>query len=281
MTVILDGKSLSEKILKELKEKISELDKKPTLAVVLVGKDPASQIYVRNKKTAAERIGINSLVIALPEDISEQNLIEQIHILNEDRNIDAMIVQFPLPKHINEKKVVETIDPVKDVEGFHPMNIGLRTLGAKDIPIPCTPKGILRILKEYSISIEGKNAVVIGRSDIVGKPTAQLLLKENATVTIAHSKTKDLKSHTKMADIIVVAIGKPNFLTEDMIKEGVVIVDVGINRSETKLCGDVDFERVKNKASFITPVPKGIGPMTIAMLMENTYELYLQNQNLL
>jgi len=276
MATILDGKGLSEKILKGLKEKISELDRKPTLAVVLVGTDPASQIYVRNKKTAAEKIGIKSLVITLPEDISEQNLIEQIHILNEDKNINAILVQFPLPKNINENKIVETIDPVKDVEGFHPYNIGLRGLGAKDVALPCTPKGILRILKEYSISIEGKNAVVIGRSDIVGKPTAQLLLKENATVTIAHSKTKDLKNHTKMADIIVVAIGKPNFLTEDMVKEGVVIVDVGINRTETKLCGDADFERVKNKASFITPVPKGIGPMTIAMLMENTYELYLK-----
>lgn len=276
MTTILDGKSLSEKILIELKEKISKLEKKPTLAVVLVGDDPSSQIYVRNKKTAAEKIGINSIVLALPEDISEQNLIEQIHILNEDKNITAIIVQFPLPKHLNEKRIVETIDPIKDVEGFNPINIGLRTLGANDIALPCTPKGIIRILKEYSIPIEGKNAVMIGRSDIVGKPTAQLLLNENATVTVVHSKTKDIKCHTKMADIIVIAIGKPKFLTEDMVKEGVVIIDVGINRTNNGICGDVDFEHVKNKASFITPVPKGIGPMTIAMLMENTYELYIK-----
>lgn len=279
MTIILDGKKLSEKIKNNLKTEIQELSTKPKLAVILVGEDPASQIYVRNKQKIAEAIGIESLAIELPNDTSEENLIEHIHILNEDKNINAILVQLPLPNHINSNKIIETIEPTKDVDGLHPINCGKLVNGQKPYAIPCTPKGIIKLLKEYNIELQGLNTVVIGRSNLVGKPIAQLLLKENATVIMAHSKTKNLKDLTKNADLIVSAIGVPNFLTADMVKDGVIIVDVGINRLDGKLIGDVDFENVKNKSSYITPVPGGIGLMTTATLMENTFELYkLQNQ---
>lgn len=280
MTVILDGKNLSQKILAQIASQVEKIDKKPTLAVILVGNNPASQIYVKNKKNTAEKIGIKSIVIPLPEDVSEDNMIEQINILNEDTNINAILVQLPLPKHINLNRVLKAIDPAKDVDGFSPINVGMRTITDYQYSYPCTPKGIIRLLKEYNIPIEGKNAVVVGRSNIVGKPTAQLLLKENATVTILHSKSQNIKELTKLADIVIVAIGKPHFLTQDMIKENATIIDVGINRINGKLLGDVDFDNVKNKAGFITPVPGGVGPMTIAMLMENTLELYKLQQGL-
>ncbi len=279
MTVILDGKALSANILLNLESEIKKLEKKPKLAVILVGENPASQIYVKNKQKTALQIGIESLVIDLPETISEDNLIEHIHILNEDKNINAILVQLPLPKHINVNRVIENIEPTKDVDGFHPLNAGKLAIGQTPYAYPCTPKGIIKLLEEYKINLEGKKTVVVGRSNIVGKPLAQLLLSKNATVTIAHSKTENLKEMTKNADIIFSAIGQAKFITQDMVKDNVIAVDVGINRCDGKLCGDIDFENIKSKADFITPVPGGIGPMTIAMLMQNTLELYnLQNQ---
>lgn len=279
MAVLLDGKILSNKILETLEINIKRQAKKPILAVILVGEDPASQIYVRNKQKTAQKIGIESLVIELPADVSEENLIEHIHILNEDKNINAILVQLPLPKHINSNRVIEKIDPLKDVDGFHPINAGKLAIGQMPYSYPCTPKGIMKLLDSYNIKLEGLNAVVVGRSNIVGKPLAQMLLNNNTTVTIAHSKTKNLPDITKNADIVFTAIGKSNFLTAEMVKENAIIVDVGINRINNKLTGDVDFKSVEPKASFITPVPGGVGPMTIAMLMENTFELYkLQNQ---
>ncbi len=274
MTVLIEGKTLSQKILKDLETSIEKLDKKPKLAVVLVGENPASQIYVRNKQKTALKIGMESLVIELPDTVSEENLVEQIHILNEDKDINAILVQLPLPNHINSNRIIETIDPIKDVDGFHPINAGKLAIGQFPYAYPCTPKGIIKLLEEYNIDIEGKHAVVVGRSNIVGKPLAQMLLRKNATVTIAHSKTKNLKDITKNADILVSAIGQPGFIKEEMVAEGAIVIDVGINRINGKLSGDIDFENVKNKTSFITPVPGGVGPMTIAMLMQNTLELY-------
>lgn len=281
MTIILDGKTLANKITNEISVKVSKLDKKPKLAVIIVGNNPASEIYVRNKQLKAESIGFESLVLPLPEDISEENLLEHICILNEDMNINAILVQLPLPKHINKKRILEAIEPIKDVDGFTSYNFGRLALGYKPYAIPCTPKGIIRILDEYKIDLTGKNVVVIGRSNIVGKPVALLLEQRNATVTIAHSKTQDLKEITKKADIIVTAIGKPKFLNSDYISENTVIIDVGINRTQTGLAGDVDFENVKELCSHITPVPGGVGPMTIAMLMENTLELFSLQQTLI
>lgn len=281
MTIILDGKNLAEKITKELSNKVSKLEKKPKLAVVIVGNNPASEIYVRNKQLKAESIGFESLVLPLPEDISEENLLEHIYILNEDMNINAILVQLPLPEHINKKRILEAIDPIKDVDGFTSYNFGKLALGYKPYAIPCTPKGIIRILDEYKIDLTGKNVVVIGRSNIVGKPVALLLEQRNATVTIAHSKTQDLKEITKKADIIISAIGNAKFLTEEYITKNTIIVDVGINRTESGLAGDIDFENVKELCSYITPVPGGVGPMTIAMLMENTLELFSLQQTLI
>lgn len=279
MAVLLDGKALSNIILENLELNIKKLATKPKLAVILVGDNAASQVYVKNKEKTARRIDIESLVIELPAEVSEDNLIEHIHILNEDKNINAILVQLPLPKHINTNKVLEKIDPMKDVDGFHPINAGKIAIGQTPFAYPCTPKGIIKLLDSYNINLEGLNAVVIGRSNIVGKPLAQLLLNKNTTVTIAHSKTKNIKDLTKHADIVLTAIGQPNFLKADMVKEGAIIIDVGINKVDGKLAGDVDFKSVEHKASFITPVPGGVGPMTIAMLMENTYELYkLQHQ---
>lgn len=280
MTIILDGKSLADKITQNLKNEVSKLDKKPKLAVILVGDNPASEIYVRNKEKRAVEIGFESLVLPLPKDISEENLLEHIYILNEDENINAILIQLPLPAHLNKQRIMEAIEPIKDVDGFTSYNFGRLALGYKPYSYPCTPKGIIRLLDEYNIEIEGKNALVIGRSIIVGKPVSLLLQSRNATVTTAHSKTKKLKELASKADIIVSAVGKPRFITADYVKENAIIVDVGINRTENGLCGDVDFVNVKEKTSFITPVPKGVGPMTIAMLMENTLELYKIQQKL-
>lgn len=280
MTIILDGKSLADKITQNLKNEVSKLDKKPKLAVILVGDNPASEIYVRNKEKRAVEIGFESLVLPLPKDISEENLLEHIYILNEDENINAILIQLPLPEHINKQRIMEAIEPIKDVDGFTSYNFGRLALGYKPYSYPCTPKGIIRLLDEYNIEIEGKNALVIGRSIIVGKPVSLLLQSRNATVTTAHSKTKNLKELASKADIIVSAVGKPRFITADYVKENAIIVDVGINRTENGLCGDVDFVNIKEKTSFITPVPKGVGPMTIAMLMENTLELYKIQQKL-
>lgn len=280
MTIILDGKSLADKITQNLKNEVSKLDKNPKLAVILVGDNPASEIYVRNKEKRAVEIGFESLVLPLSKDISEENLLEHIYILNEDENINAILIQLPLPEHINKQRIMEAIEPIKDVDGFTSYNFGRLALGYKPYSYPCTPKGIIRLLDEYNIEIEGKNALVIGRSIIVGKPVSLLLQSRNATVTTAHSKTKNLKELASKADIIVSAVGKPRFITADYVKENAIIVDVGINRTENGLCGDVDFVNVKEKTSFITPVPKGVGPMTIAMLMENTLELYKIQQKL-
>lgn len=281
MTTILDGKALSLKITETIKQEVSMLSKKPKLAVILVGNDPASEIYVNNKNIKAKSIGFDSLVITLPNDTTEENILEHIYILNEDSNINAILVQLPLPEHINKQRILEAIDPIKDVDGFTSYNFGRLALGYKPYAIPCTPKGIIRLLDEYNINIESKNVLIIGRSNIVGKPMSILMQQRNATVTIAHSKTKDLKSLAKQADIIISAIGKPKYITKDYIKNGAVIIDVGISRNNEGICGDVDFEDVKNLSSYITPVPGGIGPMTIAMLMENTFDLYKYQRDLM
>lgn len=274
MTVILDGKAFALKIEEELKNKISGLPRKPKLAVVIVGDDSASQIYVRNKQKAAQRVGIDSITIELPKETSQINLMTQIEILNKDETINAILVQLPLPEHINKSAILQAISPLKDVDGFSPYNLGLMFSGSDPVAYPCTPKGIIKLLKEYNIPIEGKKAVVIGRSLIVGKPMAFLLQKENATVTLAHSKTQDLSEITKSADIIVCAVGKAGLIDSSYIGENPVVIDVGINRVDGKITGDVAFDEVKDMCSYISPVPKGIGPITIAMLLENTYELY-------
>lgn len=272
MTKIIDGKQISLDIKNELKEKITKYKEQGieiTLAVVKVGNDPASAVYVRNKEKACEYVGINSKTLALPEETTEEELLNVVKKLNEDKNVNGILVQLPLPKHIDESKVLLTIDSTKDVDGFHPVNVGKMVIG-EDTFLPCTPAGIIEMIKRTDIDIEGKECVVIGRSNIVGKPMAMLMLKENATVTIAHSRTKDLKEVTKRADIIVAAIGKAKFVTADYVKEGAVVIDVGMDRDENgKLCGDVDFESVSKVASAITPVPGGVGPMTVTMLLVN------------
>lgn len=273
MTTILDGKKISAKILDELGEKISKLNRKPGLAVILVGCDSASELYVGMKEKAAIKLGINSLVIKFPEDLDEKTLLAKIDELNNDKNIDGILVQLPLPSQIDEKTVIQSISPKKDVDGFTPENIGRISIGSVPYAYPCTPKGILRLLDEYKIEIEGKHAVVVGRSNIVGKPVAQMLLNRNATVTICHSRTKNLSDIIKTADIVVSAVGKNKTIRKEMIKSGAVIIDVGTSKINGKLCGDVDFQNVFDSASFITPVPGGVGPMTIACLMENVFEL--------
>ena len=280
MTVILDGKTLANKITEELKKKTQSLTNKPRLAVLLVGDNPASQIYVRNKQKKAEYIGFESIVIPLPKEATEDNILEHIYILNEDTNINAILVQLPLPDGINQKRIIEAIDPIKDVDGFTSYNFGRLALGYNPYAYPCTPKGIIRLLVEYNIELTGKNVLVIGRSNIVGKPVSLMLQQKNATVTMANSYTVNLKEIAKQADIIISAIGKPKFITKDYIKDNAIVVDVGINRTEMGLCGDVDFDDIKQNVSFVTPVPGGIGPMTIAMLMENTYELYLKQKQI-
>lgn len=272
MYQIIDGKKISQEIKDELKEKVAKdkaAGKEISLAVIQVGNDPASSVYVRNKKNACAYIGIQSLSYELAEETTEQELLSLIRKLNEDAKVNGILVQLPLPKHIDEEKVIQTIDPKKDVDGFHVQNVGALCVGSEGY-VSCTPLGIITLLKRSGIDIAGKNCVVIGRSNIVGKPMALLLLRENGTVTVCHSKTKDMREITKQADILVVAIGKPKFIDETYVKEGAVVVDVGIHRNEeNKLCGDVDFEKVAPHTSAITPVPGGVGPMTIAMLMNN------------
>jgi len=273
MSKILDGKKISAKIRDDLAAEVIQLNEQGiqvTLAVIVVGQDPASRVYVNNKKRACAQIGYVSKEYVLLEDITESNLLKLIQELNADRQVNGILVQLPLPKHINEKNILKEINPVKDVDAFHAVNVGNIMIGDFDF-LPCTPAGVMELLKAYDIEIEGKYSVVVGRSNIVGKPMAMLLLHQNSTVTICHSKTNDLTGICQRADIIVAAIGKAKFIKADMIKDGAVIIDVGMNRDENgRLCGDVDFEDVKNKVSAITPVPGGVGPMTIAMLMKNT-----------
>lgn len=273
MAIILDGKKLRDKIFESLKAELDKMSEKPTLAVILVGENPASQIYVRNKKKTAEKLGINSLSIEYPADISENELLSKIQELNNDKNITAILVQLPLPEHINKNKIIDAILPQKDVDGLTPYNLGKLFSGEEPYVYPCTPKGILLLLDEYNIELNGKNVVVVGRSNLVGKPVAQMLLKRNATVTMCHSHTKNLSEITKTADIVVSAVGK-NVIGEKMLKSNCVVIDVGIFRDENgKLSGDVDFENVSKISAYISPVPGGVGPMTIASLMLNTVEL--------
>lgn len=278
MTQIIDGKRISQEIKDELREKVESLKaegKEAALAVIQVGNDPASSVYVNNKKKACAYIGIRSLSYELPEETTEEELLELIGRLNRDDTVNGILVQLPVPAHINEDKIIQAIAPEKDVDGFHPENVGKLVIGEPGF-VSCTPAGIIQLLKRSGIEIAGKNCVVIGRSNIVGKPMALLMLRENATVTVAHSRTQNLKEICKRADILIVAIGKPQFITAEYVKEGAVVVDVGIHRNENnKLCGDVKYDEVFPFASAITPVPGGVGPMTIAMLMNNCVESML------
>ncbi|EMB0997649.1 bifunctional methylenetetrahydrofolate dehydrogenase/methenyltetrahydrofolate cyclohydrolase FolD [Listeria monocytogenes] len=273
MGEIIDGKKLAKEIQEKVTREVAELvkeGKKPGLAVVLVGDNQASRTYVRNKQKRTEEAGMKSVLIELPENVTEEKLLSVVEELNEDKTIHGILVQLPLPEHISEEKVIDTISYDKDVDGFHPVNVGNLFIG-KDSFVPCTPAGIIELIKSTGTQIEGKRAVVIGRSNIVGKPVAQLLLIENATVTIAHSRTKDLPQVAKEADILVVATGLAKFVKKDYTKPGAVVIDVGMDRDENnKLCGDVDFDDVVEEAGFITPVPGGVGPMTITMLLANT-----------
>ena len=273
MAKIIDGKAVSQFVKDEVKKEVSALGEKGVsvgLAVIIVGNDPASRTYVNNKKKACEATGIISEEYALPEDTTMDELLALIKELNAKKSINGILCQLPLPKHLDEKAVIENIDPIKDVDAFHAVNTGHIMIGDYSF-LPCTPAGIMEMLKYYNIEIEGKDCVVIGRSNIVGKPMAMLLLQKNGTVTICHSRTKNLKEVTSRADILVAAVGIPYFVTADMVKDGAVVIDVGMDRNkEGKLCGDVDFAEVEKKASYITPVPGGVGPMTIATLMKNT-----------
>lgn len=275
MAKIIDGKHISQEIKDELKQEVAVLKasgRECALAVIQVGNDPASSVYVRNKKKACEYIGIRSLSYELDENTSEDELLASIDKLNADPSVHGILCQLPLPKHMDEDKVIKRISPEKDVDGFHPQNVGALVIGQQGF-VSCTPAGIIQLLKRSNIQMEGKHCVVIGRSNIVGKPMALLMLRENATVTICHSRTRNLKGLCKEADILIVAIGKPQFITADYVKEGAVVIDVGIHRDENnKLCGDVKYDEVEPVASAITPVPGGVGPMTIAMLMHNCVE---------
>ena len=269
---ILDGKALSDKIKSNLKKQISKLGVTPGLAVVLVGDDPASFTYVNMKEKACREAGIYSIVHKMPLDISQNKILDTIKMMNDNPNIDGILVQLPLPAHIDETLILEAIDPKKDVDGFHPYNSGRLVLGLDGF-VPCTPLGVMKLLDEYEIKPKGLNVCIVGASNIVGKPMMNLLLNQFATVDICHIYTKDLKSHTKRADMIIVGVGKVGLITKDMVKEGAVVIDIGINRLKNgKLVGDVDFEKVSKKCSFITPVPGGVGPMTIAMLLKNTVQ---------
>ena len=272
MAQIIDGKKISAEIKEELKAKTAELKQKGiegTLAVIQVGKDPASSVYVRNKKKACEYIGIGSQSYELPEETTQEELLDLIADLNQDKEVNGILVQLPVPAHIDEKKIINAISPQKDVDGFHPESVGSLTIGQQGF-VSCTPAGIIELLKRSGVEIDGKNCVIVGRSNIVGKPMALLMLRENATVTITHSHTKNLKEICQNADILIVAVGKKEFITGDYIKQGAVVIDVGIHRDENnKLFGDVKYEEASQKASLITPVPGGVGPMTIAMLMHN------------
>lgn len=275
MSQLIDGKQISKQIKDELKEEVQRLSaagRKACLAVVQVGDDPASSVYVRNKKKACAYIGIESKSFELPEETTEEELVSLVEDLNRDNEVNGILVQLPLPKHIDEDKIIRTISPDKDVDGFHPVSVGRLWIGEKGF-LSCTPAGIIQLLKRSGITIEGKECVIIGRSNIVGKPMAALLLRENGTVTVTHSRTKNLKEVTKRADILIVAIGKKQFITSEYVKEGAVVIDVGMHRDENNhLCGDVDFADVEPHTSAITPVPGGVGPMTIAMLMNNCVE---------
>ncbi|EOP13201.1 MULTISPECIES: bifunctional methylenetetrahydrofolate dehydrogenase/methenyltetrahydrofolate cyclohydrolase FolD [Bacillus] len=275
VAVIIKGNEVAEKKRAQLTEEVVKLKAQgivPGLAVILVGEDPASRSYVKGKEKGCEQVGIYSELIELPETITEERLLAEIDRLNGDDRINGILVQLPLPKHIEEKAIIERISPEKDVDGFHPISVG-RMMTGQDTFLPCTPHGIVELVKETNLDISGKHVVVIGRSNIVGKPVGQLFLNENATVTYCHSKTQNMKELTKLADILIVAVGRPKMVTADYIKEGAVVIDVGVNRLETgKLCGDVDFDNVLDVAGYITPVPKGVGPMTITMLLHNTVE---------
>ncbi|MBM6875931.1 bifunctional methylenetetrahydrofolate dehydrogenase/methenyltetrahydrofolate cyclohydrolase FolD [Fusobacterium mortiferum] len=280
----LDGKDLAQRIKLQLKEETLELKeslgKVPGLAIILVGDNPASKIYVNSKIKGCSELGFESFAHFLPEDTNEEKVLELIGELNEDERVNGILVQLPLPKHIDEKKVIDKIALNKDVDGFKPENLGLLMLGDKDSMQPCTPAGIMELLRAYSIELVGKDVVVVGRSNIVGKPMGSLLINEGATVTTCNSKTKDLKAKTSQADMVIMAIGQAKFLTEDMVKEGAIIVDVGINRTEDGLFGDVDYDGVSKKAAYITPVPGGVGPMTVAMLFANTMKAFKKVNNI-
>lgn len=282
--MIIDGKLLSAKLKAQMAEQVVALKEQygrvPSLAVILVGENPASQSYVRGKIKACAECGFESILTTMPESVSEQELLAEIAKLNADERVDGVLVQLPLPRHINEEKVIDAIALEKDVDGFHPDNVANLWLGKPCIK-PCTPKGVMRMIEECGFDVAGCNAVVVGRSNIVGKPMAKLLLDANATVTIAHSRTKNLAEVTSKADILIAAVGRARMITAEMVKEGAIVIDVGVNRdAETgKLCGDVDFESVRDKAAHITPVPGGVGPMTITMLMQNTIECFLNRQN--
>lgn len=282
--MIIDGKLLSAKLKAQMAEQVVALKEQygrvPSLAVILVGENPASQSYVRGKIKACAECGFESILTTMPESVSEQELLAEIAKLNADERVDGVLVQLPLPRHINEEKVIDAIALEKDVDGFHPDNVANLWLGKPCIK-PCTPKGVMRMIEECGFDVAGCNAVIVGRSNIVGKPMAKLLLDANATVTIAHSRTKNLAEVTSKADILIAAVGRARMITAEMVKEGAIVIDVGVNRdAETgKLCGDVDFEGVRDKAAHITPVPGGVGPMTITMLMQNTIECFLNRQN--
>ena len=281
---IIDGKKVSAQVKQEVKNETELLKKEysitPGLAVVIVGDDPASRVYVNNKKKACELVGFHSEEYALSAETTQEELLSLVKELNEKKDINGILVQLPLPKHLDDKAVIEAINPLKDVDAFHAVNVGKIMLGEYDF-LPCTPAGVMEMLHYYNIEVSGKNCVVIGRSNIVGKPMGMLLLHENGTVTICHSRTKNLAEVCSKADILVAAVGRPKFVTADMVKEGAVVIDVGMDRDENgKLCGDVDFENVKDKCSYITPVPGGVGPMTIATLMKNTIKAAKIQNNL-
>ncbi|MBO5073027.1 MAG: bifunctional methylenetetrahydrofolate dehydrogenase/methenyltetrahydrofolate cyclohydrolase FolD [Eubacterium sp.] len=272
MAKLIDGKLISAQVKDECRERVAKEGLDVTLAVIQVGNDPASTVYVGNKKKACEYIGIHSLSYELPEETTEEELLALVEKLNQDDGVHGILVQLPLPSHIDEDKVIQKISPMKDVDGFHPQSVGALSIGEPGF-VSCTPAGVIQLLKRSGVKIDGSECVIVGRSNIVGKPMAMLMLRENATVTVCHSHTKDLKEVTKRADILIVAVGRPRFITREYVKEGAVVIDVGIHRNEdNKLCGDVDFADVEPVASAITPVPGGVGPMTIAMLMNNCVE---------
>lgn len=280
---LISGKEVSQKVKDEIKSQTKLLKGKGIsvkLAVIIVGDDPASHIYVKNKKKACEYVGFESLEYALDENTSEEELLELIDKLNKDKTVNGILCQLPLPKHIDEKKIIDSISPLKDVDAFHPVNVGKIMIGDYEF-LPCTPAGIMRLIESTSYDVSGKDCVIIGRSNIVGKPMAMLMLHKNATVTICHSRTKNIEEKIKKADIVIAAVGIPKFVKGDMVKDGALVIDVGINRmSDGKLCGDVDFDEISKKASFITPVPGGVGPMTISMLIQNTLKAAKLQNNL-
>ena len=274
---ILDGKSYAAQLRQSLKETVSQNGLSPTLCIINIGDDPASQVYVRNKDKACREVGISCIIKHFEADVAEQDVLDYINEVNNNSSIDALMVQLPIPQHLNTDKIINSITPEKDVDGLTYINAGKLQHKSVDALVPCTPLGIIKLLKHYNIDLCGKHCVVIGRSNIVGKPLAELLINEDATITVCHSKTKDLYDITREADIVIAALGKPNFIKEYIIKDGAVVIDVGINRTENGLCGDVDFEDAKSKCSYITPVPGGVGPMTVAMLLNNVVMATMKN----